>query len=136
VPEHPELDVVRRFYAEAINGRDSSACERLLGEQFVHNGEHRGRTGQRQAVDAFLAAFDPLQHQIDAIFGERDLVCARQTWTGRHTGGFMGIPASGRELTFTSTAVLRVDGGLIVEAWDQVDLFGLFSQIGMPPVAD
>lgn len=74
MPERPELDVVRRFYAEAINGRDSSACERLLGEQFVHNGERR--------------------------------------------------------------AVLRVDDGLIVEAWDKVDLFGLFSQIGMSPAAD
>ena len=94
MPERPELDVVRRFYAEAINGRDSSTCERLLDADFVHNREPRGRAGQRDAVDA------------------------------------------GREVTFTSTAVLRVDDGLIVQAWDQVDLFGLFSQIGMPPAAD
>jgi len=135
VSERPELDVVRRFYAEAINGRDSSACERLLGADFVHNDERRGQAGQRQAVDAFLAAFDPLQHRIDAIFGEQDLVCARQTWSGRHVGSFMGVPGSGKEVAFTSTAVLRVDDGLIVEAWDEIDLFGLFIQIGMPPAA-
>lgn len=130
--ERPEFEVVRRFYAEAINGRDSSACERLLSEDFVHNGERRGRAGQREAVDAFLTAFDPLNHRIDEIFGERDLVCARQTWSGRHIGSFMGVPASGTDATFTSTAVLRVDDGLIVEAWDEVDVFGLFTQIGMP----
>ena len=101
----------------------------------MHNGEPRGRAGQRDAVDAFLAAFDPLQHRIDAIFGEQELVCARQAWTGRHVGSFMGVPASGKQAAFTSTAVLRVEDGLIVEAWDEIDLFGLFTQIGMPPEA-
>jgi hypothetical protein len=45
------------------------------------------------------------------------------------------VPASDRDATFTSTAVLRVRDGLIAEAWDQIDLFGLFGQIGMPPAA-
>jgi hypothetical protein len=30
---------VQRFYADAINGRDLSAVDRLLTEDFVHNGE-------------------------------------------------------------------------------------------------
>ena len=50
-------------------------------------------------------------------------------------GNFYGVPASDRDATFTSTAVLRVRDGLIAEAWDQIDLFGLFGQIGMPPAA-
>jgi hypothetical protein len=33
--------LVRRFYREAINERDSSACERLLSVDFVHNGPRR-----------------------------------------------------------------------------------------------
>lgn len=50
-------DVVREFYARAINGRDALACEELLTEDFVHNGERRGRDGQRAVVQAFLDAF-------------------------------------------------------------------------------
>ena len=131
----PELEVVRRFYAEAINGRDASACNRLLTADFVHEGVQRGRERQREAVEVFLGAFDPLDHTIDAIFGDGELVCARQTWRGRHVGNFFGVPASGKDATFTSTAVLRVRDGLIAEAWDQMDLFGLFGHIGMPPAA-
>lgn len=52
--------VVRRFYAEAINGRELGAVDRLLSEDFSHNGERRGRDGQRQAVDAFLRGFPDL----------------------------------------------------------------------------
>ena len=93
-PENKEL--VRRFYREAIVERDSSACERLLSADFVHNGEARGRAGQRQAVDYFLAAFPDLEHEITLILAEDDLVAAHQRWRGTHGGEFLGVAATGR----------------------------------------
>jgi predicted ester cyclase len=124
--------LVERCYAEAINGREGPACERLLSEDFVHNGEARGQAGQRGAVEAFLAAFDPLRHRIEIIFGAGNLVCAHQTWSGTHTGTFLDVPATGREVTFTSTAILRVAGDRISQAWDEVDMATLLARIGAP----
>jgi steroid delta-isomerase-like uncharacterized protein len=123
-------ELVRRFYAEAINGRDSAACERLLSADFVHNGEPRGRVGQRQAVDYFLAAFPDLHNEIELILGEDDLVAAHQRWSGTHAGEFLGVAASGRQVEFTSTAVLRIRDGLIAQAWDEMDAAGLLRQLG------
>jgi predicted ester cyclase len=114
-------EVVRSFYAEAINGRDSYACERWLSKRFVHNGVKRGAEGQRLLVAYFLAAFDPLRHEILLLLAEDDLVAAHQRWSGRHVGEFLGVPASGNEIVFTSTAVLKLAGGEIVEAWDEMD---------------
>jgi predicted ester cyclase len=114
-------EAVRSFYAEAINGRDTYACERWLSKRFVHNGVKRGREGQRDVVAYFLAAFDPLQHEILLLLAEGDLVAAHQRWSGRQVGEFLGCPASGRQITFTSTAILRVAGGEISEAWDEMD---------------
>jgi predicted ester cyclase len=113
-------DLVRRFYREAINERDSAACERLLSEDFVHNGEPRGRLGQRQAVDYFLAAFPDLRNEIELILAEDDLVAAHQRWRGTH----------GDE--FTSTAVLRVRDGLISQAWDEMDSGVIVKQLTVP----
>jgi len=56
-------EIVRRFYREAISERDAGACG-LLTPDFVHNGEPRGRDGQRQAVEYFLTAFPDLEHEI------------------------------------------------------------------------
>ena len=120
--------VVRDFYDQAINGRDSSACERLLTTDFVHNGEQRGRDGQRQAVELFLGAFSPLQHEILIIFGEGKLVCAHR-WSGKHVGDFLGHAATGREISFTSTAILELRDGQICGAWDEMDAAGLVAQI-------
>ncbi|HEV7400191.1 MAG TPA: ester cyclase [Solirubrobacterales bacterium] len=122
-------DLIRRFYREAINERDSSACERLLNEDFVHNGEARGQAGQRQAVDYFLSAFSDLRNEIDLILAEGDLVAAHQRWRGTHDGEFLGVEATGREVEFTSTAVLRVSDGLIAQAWDEMDAAGLLQQL-------
>jgi predicted ester cyclase len=122
-------DLARRFYAEAINGRDSGACDRLLTRGFVHNGEGRGRGGQRAAVDYFLAAFPDLRHEVELILAEGDLVAAHQRWRGTHGGEFMGVAATGRAVDFTSTAVLRIEGGQIAEAWDEVDVAGLMAQL-------
>jgi predicted ester cyclase len=122
-------EVVRSFYAEVINGRDSYACERWLSKRFVHNGVKRGAEGQRQAVAYFLAAFEPLRHEILLLLAEDDLVAAHQRWSGRHVGEFLGVPASGREVAFTSTAVLKLAGGEIVEAWDELDSGAIVAQL-------
>ncbi|MDQ3725045.1 MAG: ester cyclase [Actinomycetota bacterium] len=122
-------ELVRRFYREAINERDSAACERLLTEDFVHNGEPRGRRGQRHAVDYFLNAFPDLDHEIELLVAEGDLVAAHQRWRGTHEGEFLGVLETGKAVEFTSTAVLRLRDGLIAQAWDEVDIAGLLTQL-------
>src|SRR5437660_5817228 len=121
--------VVRGFYARAINGRVPSDCDVLLTEDFVHNGDPRGQAGQRLVVEAFLAAFSPLHHEILLMLGEDDLVCARQRWSGTHVGEFLGRLGTGREVEFTSTAILRLRDGRIAEAWDEIGLAALIEQL-------
>lgn len=130
VSDDASKELLRRFYREAIDERDSSACERLLSVDFVHNGEPRGRAGQRQAVDYFLAAFPDLRNEIELILAEDDLVAAHQRWTGTHEGEFLGVEATGRRVEFTSTAVLRIRDGFIARAWDEIDAAGILPQLG------
>lgn len=122
---------MRRFYAEAINARDPGACHRLLAPHFRHNGVERGRDGQAQAVADFLAGFSDLRHDIVKLLAEGDLVAAHQRWTGTHDGPFMGFAPSGKQISFASTAILRVEQGLIGEAWDVIDL-SLLTQLQAP----
>ncbi len=126
---HENKEIVRSFYAEAINSRDSYACERWLSKGFVHNGVKRGREGQREAVAYFLAAFEPLHHEILLLLAEEDLVAAHQRWRGRQVGEFLGCPPSEREVAFTSTAVFKIAGGEIAQAWDEMDSAAIVAQM-------
>jgi steroid delta-isomerase-like uncharacterized protein len=123
-------ELVRRFYAEAIDDRDLDAVDRLLSEDFAHDDEPRGRAGQRQAVAAFLDGFSDLRNEILLILAEDDLVAAHQRWTGTHDGSFMGIEPTGRRVEFTSTAILRIADDQIAAAWDEVDVAGLLAELG------
>ena len=122
--------LVTRFYTEVINGRDLEVVDQLLSDGFVHNGETRGRAGQRQAVAEFLDAFPDLRHEIELLVAEGDLVAAHQRWSGTQEGRIAGLQPTGRRVEFTSTAVLRIRDGLIAEAWDEVDFAGLMEQLG------
>jgi len=122
-------DVVRRFYAEVINERDLDAIDRLLTEDFTHDGEQRGRDGQRQAVAAFLDGFSDLHDEIEILLAEGELVAAHQRWTGTHDGTFLGVAPTGRRIEFRSTAVLEIRDGMIAAARDVIDVMGLMTQL-------
>jgi steroid delta-isomerase-like uncharacterized protein len=128
-------ELVRRFYREAINERDVSAVDRLLSEDFAHDGEVRGRDGQRQAVQYFLDAFPDLHNEIELVLAEGDLVAAHQRWTGTHRGEFAGVATTGKTVEFTSTAVLKIRDGKIAAAWDEVDMVSVLQQLGALPSA-
>lgn len=123
------VDLVRRFYNEAINKRDSSACERMLSDDFVHNGEFRGQAGQKKAVDAFLDAFPDLKHSVHLTVSEGDKVAAHQRWKGTHHGTFLGFEPTGKKVEFTSTAIFQIHNGRLAQAWDETDLLGLSLQL-------
>lgn len=122
-------EVVRRFYAEVINDRDVDAIDEILTADFTHNGEARGREGQKQAVRAFLGGFSDLNNRIELMVGEGDRVAAHQTWTGTHDGEFLGVPATGRRVEFKSTAMLQVAGSQIASAIDVVGIAELMAQL-------
>jgi predicted ester cyclase len=62
-------------------------------------------------------------------------VAVRQTWRGTHTGNFLGIPPTGKQVAFTSTEVYRVAGGRLAEEWVELDMLGLLQQLGaIPPM--
>jgi len=121
--------LVRRFYSEVINARDVEAIDGILSEDFTHNGEARGREGQKDAVRAFLAGFSDLHTEIEIILGEGALVAAHQRWSGTHDGEFLGVAATGRAVAFFSTAVLEIRDSQIAAATDVVGIAELMSQI-------
>jgi hypothetical protein len=100
----PERALVHRFYSEVINDWNLDAIDRLLSVDFVHNGEARGREGQRAAVQVFLDAFDPLHNEIL-------------------------VAPTGRTVSFVSTAILRIANGEIAEATDVVASADLMAQL-------
>ena len=83
----------------------------------------------RQGIDVALAAFPDLRAEVKDCFGAGDRVAVRLVFHGTHTGEFLGIPATGRTVSYDSTELYRVVDDRIVEEWICSDLAGLMRQL-------
>lgn len=93
----------------------------------------RDWSGLKEAFRDYFAAFPDSHVVIDDLIAEGDKVVKRWTSRGTHQGVFAGIPATGKQVSFTGTTTYRVGGGKIVEAWWSYDLFGMLQQLGAIP---
>ncbi len=84
-------------------------------------------------VSAIFDAFSDFSITQEEVLAEGDRVTYRNTYSGTHTGEFMGIPATGKTVTVGSIGIARISGGKIVEEWESMDEMGMMQQLGVIP---
>jgi steroid delta-isomerase-like uncharacterized protein len=127
------VELVRAGF-EALNDGDLDACVELTSPDLIINLAElpeplHGRDIWREGAAMFRRAFPDLHAEIEDIFGSGDRVAVRVSMSGTHRGEYLGIPATGRPVSYVSHEFYRVQDGLIAEEWICSDLAGLLRQI-------
>jgi steroid delta-isomerase-like uncharacterized protein len=130
--------LVRQMVEEVFNRGNMSLADKFLAPDFVEReelppGVPRGREGVKQLTAMFRSAFPDFKATIDDIIAEGDKVVIRQTWTGTHKGEFMGMPPTGKSISFEEIAIMRFAEGKNVDLWGQSDSMGMMQQLGAMP---
>ncbi len=113
-------DVVRRC-AEAVNQHNLSAFDQLVG----------GPEEWKRRVANLLTAFPDMQLIQEDLIAEGDHVVERWTIRGTHQGTFMGLPPTGKYITYTGIDIFRIVDGKLVLVGQSVDRLGMMQQLGM-----
>jgi len=131
--QHSEA-LVRRLF-EVWNGAPVTIIDEVVAPDAVraHEGTSPGRESWKEAVTFYRSAFPDLHYAIDDLIATDTKVTVRWTATGTDTIGFMGMPATGTRASVGGISIYRVDGGMLVEHWDEWDLAGLLRQLGALP---
>jgi predicted ester cyclase len=128
--------IARRFVEEVWGKGDFEAERELLSANVIdHNpipAFGTGFEGHHQVLAMFQNAFDG-QVTLEDVIAEGDRVVDRWTFHGTHRGELFGIPATGKQVTFTGIDISRIGNGQIVEFWHQEDIMSLMQQIGAIP---
>ena len=75
--------------------------------------------------------FSNVQHNIVQIFAEGDFVITHYQINLKHTGDFLGIPATGKNVQFPLIEICRFDNDKIEECWSDYDaLLTMVMQLG------
>jgi steroid delta-isomerase-like uncharacterized protein len=130
--------LAREMVEQIFNRANMSRADEYLAPDFVEREElppgiPRDREGVKQLTGMLHSAFPDFKATIDDLVAEGDRVVIRQTWRGTHKGEFMGIPPTGRSVSFGVIDVIRVAGGKFVEHWGLMDSMSLMQQLGAIP---
>ena len=131
---------VKRF-TDAANSHDPNLLSRAVDETFdpnIKSGtpmpiEANGSEGVKQVFATLQQAFPDLHISIEDMIAEGDKVVTRERITGTHRGGFMGLPATGKQVAYNEITVSKFADGRIVEAWAVVDVLSVMKQLGAIP---
>jgi predicted ester cyclase len=88
-----------------------------------------GPEGVVAQVRRWKAAFPDFRFRVEDIVAEGDKVAARVSFSGTHSGPFLGIEPTGRRIEVTEMMFFRFDDGIVVEVWEDYDEHGLRQQL-------
>jgi predicted ester cyclase len=132
--------VARRFYEEAMNGKNLNLLDELFATNYQAHppgvAEPLTREAFKQFNRLFLIAFPDLHITVEDEIAEEDKAALRMSVQGTHLGAFMDIPPTGKQVRWTGMSITRVANGKIVEQWGEQDLLGVLQQLGVIPAPE
>jgi steroid delta-isomerase-like uncharacterized protein len=133
--------LIRRFVEEAFNRGNLGVVDEVYAPAHVgHTAgvpeQTSGPEGVKEFVGLYRNAFPDLHTTIEDMINERDKVVYRWTAVGSHQGELLGIPPSSNRVQLTGITIERIEGGKIVETWNNFDQLGMLRQIGAIPAPE
>ncbi len=87
----------------------------------------------KQVFARLHRAFPDLHITVEDLIAEGDKVVARNTVSGTHEGEYMGLPPTGKSITYNEIFIGRFADGQIAETWGVVDVLSQMRQLGAVP---
>jgi predicted ester cyclase len=127
------LYFVQKFWNEKnVAGLDNTHSLDFIAHNPVIPGHPLPYNMYKHVCLLHLAAFPDFRVTAENVVTEADKVAVRWTVNGTHLGPLMGIPPTGRPITFTGMTMYRFVDGKIVENWWAYDSLGMIMQITEP----
>jgi steroid delta-isomerase-like uncharacterized protein len=122
-------------YVEMLNTHQPDLVDAFVAETYRNHNAFvaDGREANRQFWTAFFSALPDVRATMEDVVSSGDRVVGRFVYRGTHTGEFMGIPPSGNPVEMRSIDIWRVEDGMFVEHWDELNLLEMFQQMGVLP---
>ncbi len=126
------LQIARAWFTDGWTGSLAMAGD-IFSQDLRTNGVQVGVAGPVTRIRDRLAGFADLSTRIEDMFVSGDKLAVTLIWRGTHTGGYGGVPATGRPVEVRDTAIWHFRDGKVAEILTLQDQFGLLKQIGYLP---
>ena len=127
--------VIRRNTQEVQGGGDWALFDQLFADDFIdHTPQPGGKPDKAGVLELYRRlrqAFPDFTPEIHWQRADGDVVTTYKTYHGTHRGDFLGVPGTGRRVSFETVDAMRVRDGKIVEHWGVANLYSVMQQLGV-----
>ena len=128
-------------FTDVVNSGDAELIAKTIDELIAPDAligtalpiEATGAELAKQLFALLLSAYPDLQITVEDLIAEGDKVVSRNTVTGTHRGEHLGVPPTGRSVTYDEVIIARFADGRIAETWAVVDVLSQMRQLGAIP---
>ena len=125
----PRLDSWYRQYNELCNQHRFDQLGQYVHQDVRVNGEVQGLADYVAGLKAVVVAFPDYRWDLQHLLVDGDWIAAHFLDSGRHSGHFLGVAATGRHVQTQEFSFYRVADGLIVEVWVAADNLSVLEQL-------
>jgi predicted ester cyclase len=127
----------RRTLEEIFPAGDAAGLAEVVHPNVVNHeappDAPQGLEGMTSSMRMLEAAFSDRRWEIHQAIAEGDTVVLHCTFSGRHTGPFMGLAPTNRPFAFRQIHIVRFQDGKGIEHWAVRDDLGFLRQVGAVP---
>jgi predicted ester cyclase len=129
--------LVSRIATEIWNQGKLSVCDEIMTADAKYYGPHMpkgigSREDWKRAIGMYRKAFPDSNVSYEELIVAGNTVIGRWSATGTHTGQLAAIEKpTGKKINISGITIYRIAKGKIVEAWEQLDLLGMWQQLGI-----
>ena len=138
MPGADNKSMTRRFVEEGLNQRNAALIDEVYSADYV--GHDPERPAPRKIEDLKMGmigllgkVFPHAQYSIDGLWAEDHMFIWHWTFRATHQGELMGIPPTGKMISFSGLNLFRMSNGKVVEDWVYRDRVGMLRQLGAMP---
>jgi steroid delta-isomerase-like uncharacterized protein len=126
---------------DALNSGDAELIATTIDELVAPDAlirtplpiEATGTELAKQVFAHLLRGYPDLRITVEDLIAEGDKVVSRNTVTGTHQGEHLGVPPTGKSVTYSEVIIARFADGRIAETWAVVDVLSQMRQLGAIP---
>lgn len=112
-------DIVVKFFEDDYTNKNFDYVMKCVAENYIDHSPASARINSDAVGILKIVAeqFSNLTVKVLDAFAEGEMVATRVLYDGIHTGTCMGIPATGKHITFEALENFKVENGKIIESW-------------------
>ena len=123
--------------SKAIMNGNWEKVDTLIADDFFYEADSRPAINKQQYIGFMKGVLTSAMQDMDMDFlhvvAEGNLVSVNYTNKMTNKGDFLGVPATGKQVTATGQFIREVKDGKVIAEWQTTNSLGLMQQLGAIP---